>query len=62
MRLSGGTKSLKEIFVDRKIPASQRDQIPVIADSQGVLGVYGIGANLDRINGNTQPVEIIMTP
>lgn len=62
MRLSGGTKSLKAIFVDRKIPASQRDQIPVIADSQGVLGVYGIGANLDRISGNTQPVEIIMTP
>ena len=62
MRLSGGTKSLKEIFVDRKIPASQRDQIPVIADAEGVLGVYGIGANLDRTSGDTQPVEIIMTP
>ena len=48
IRLSGGTKSLKKLFIDRKIPASQRDRIPVIADEQGILGVYGIGTNLDR--------------
>ena len=48
MRLSGGTKSLKKLFVDRKIPASRRDRIPVLADSAGILGVWGIGANLDR--------------
>ena len=49
MRLSGGTKSLKKLFIDRKIPASQRPHIPVIADEKGVLAVYGIGANLDRV-------------
>lgn len=49
MRLSGGTKSLKKIFIDRKIPAHRRNLIPVIADNRGVLGVWGIGANLDRI-------------
>ena len=48
IRLSGGTKSLKRLFIDRKIPASRRSQIPVIADEDGVLGVYGFGANLDR--------------
>lgn len=48
IRLPGGSRSLKKLFVDRKIPASQRDRIPVIADGQGVLGVYGIGTNLDR--------------
>lgn len=48
MRLPGGTKSLKKIFIDRKIPALQRSQIPVVADEKGVLGVYGIGVNLDR--------------
>ena len=48
MRLPGGTKSLKKLFIDRKIPASQRDNIPVVCDEQGVLGVYGIGPNLDR--------------
>lgn len=48
MQLSGGSKSLKKLFIDRKIPACQRQRIPVIADESGVLGVYGIGANLDR--------------
>lgn len=48
MRRSGGTKSLKKLLIDRKIPAFQRNQIPVLADEKGVLGVYGIGVNMDR--------------
>ncbi len=52
MRLHGGRKSLKKIFTDLKIPASRRPFIPVVADDEGVLGVYGIGANLDRIVQN----------
>ena len=48
MRLSGGTKSLKKLFIDRKIPAAQRDAVPVVCDDAGILGVYGIGVNLDR--------------
>ena len=49
MRLRGGTKSLKKLFVDRKIPAVKRMAVPVIADADGVLGVYGIGVNQDRL-------------
>jgi tRNA(Ile)-lysidine synthase len=49
MRLAGGSKSLKKLFIDRKIPAAQRNLIPVVADENGVLGVYGIGANCDRL-------------
>ena len=49
MRLAGGRKSLKKIFVDRKIPAAKRMAVPVIADEVGVLGVYGIGVNRDRL-------------
>ena len=48
IRLHGGTKQLKKLFIDKKIPAAQRLQIPVLCDEAGVLGVYGIGANLDR--------------
>lgn len=58
IRLNGGTKSLKKLFVDRKIPACQRQHIPVISDDVGVLAVWGIGANLDRISGEGKPVEI----
>lgn len=49
MRLPGGTKALKKLFIDHKIPARQRMQIPVVADEQGVLWVYGFGPNLDRL-------------
>lgn len=48
LRLSGGSKSLKKLLIDRKIPASQRDALPVLCDECGVLGVYSIGVNLDR--------------
>ncbi len=58
MRLQGGSKSLKEIFIDKKIPAQNRNAIPVIADEIGVLGVWKAGANLDRINGNGDMVQI----
>ena len=58
MRLAGGSKSLKKLFIDRKIPASQRPEIPVLADEQGVLGVYGIGANLDRIPMQLPAVQL----
>lgn len=49
IRLPGGTKSLKKLFIDRKIPASDRPGIAVLADECGVLGIRGIGANLDRL-------------
>ena len=55
--LSGGTKMLKKLFIDRKIPAQERLRIPVAADSRGVLGVCGIGGNLSRMEG-TEPVRI----
>jgi len=48
MRLPGGSKSLKKLFIDKKIPRPARDTLPVIADDGGVLGVGGIGVNLDR--------------
>ena len=49
IRRSGGTKTLKKLFIDRKIPADQRCRVPVLCDEEGVVGVYGIGADLDRI-------------
>lgn len=58
MRLSGGTKPLKKLFIDRKIPHSQRERIPVISDETGVLGVYGFGPNLDRKANELPAVQI----
>ena len=48
MRVRGGRKTLKRLMIDRKIPAASRASVPVVCDACGVLGVYGIGINLDR--------------
>ena len=58
IRLQGGTKSLKALMIDRKIPADQRDLIPVICDDAGILGVWGFGANLDRVSPEGNAVDI----
>ncbi len=59
IRLNAGTKTLKKLLIDRKIPAAQRSRIPVFADADGVLAVGGIGVNLDRLVQADQPALCI---
>lgn len=59
LRLPGGTKSLKKLFIDRKIPANQRPFIPVLADDAGVLGVCGIGVDGNRAAKSLPAVQIL---
>ena len=58
IHLQGGTKTLKKLFIDRKIPAGLRDRIPVICDDRGILGVFGIGADVDRLTDQLPGVTI----
>ena len=62
IRLTGGTKELRKIYIDRKIPAAQRGLIPVIADDAGVVGIYGIGTNKTRIAQKLPAVQIQIEP
>ena len=45
LRLPGGTKTLKKLMIDRKIPAAQRDLLPVLTDDHGVFAVYHLGCD-----------------
>ena len=58
IRLSGGTKSLKKLYIDRKIPASHRSRIPVVCDGEGILAVHQIGVDTDRAKSQGKPVWI----
>ena len=49
IRLLGGTKSIKKLFIDRKIPVVKRDCIPILCDDAGIIGIPGIAVNLDRV-------------
>lgn len=58
IRLPGGSRSLKKLFIDRKIPASRRERIPVVCDEAGILGVYSIGGDRERMAQNLPAVTI----
>ena len=45
IRLPGGTKTLKRLFIDKKIPAWERSRVPVLADEKGIIAVVGIAAD-----------------
>ena len=42
--IHGGTKTLKKLFIEEKIPAEKRNSVMVISDDEGVLWVEGLGA------------------
>ncbi len=61
LTLPGGSKPLKKLFIDRKIPAADRCRVPVVCDAEGILGVYGFGVNRKReVNsGNCICIEFV---
>lgn len=44
-----GTRTLKKLMIDRKIPARERDNVPVVADEAGVIAVAGLGVDRSRL-------------
>ncbi|MBQ2998520.1 MAG: tRNA lysidine(34) synthetase TilS [Oscillospiraceae bacterium] len=42
--IHGGTKTLKKLFIEEKIPAEERNSVAVIADDAGVIWIEGLGA------------------
>ncbi len=58
LRLPGGSKTVKKLFVDQKIPAHLRELMPIISDDAGILGIYAVGPNQDRIAKEFPAVQI----
>lgn len=58
LRTTGGTKLLKQLFIDRKIPAQERLSVPVVCDDVGILGVYGLGGHYDRLDSSADAITI----
>lgn len=54
-----GTKTIKKLLIDEKIPRRIREQIPVVADENGVLCVAGFGMN--TAHGEYGKIEITCT-
>lgn len=56
--LDGGSKSLKKLFIDKKIPAKERENIPVLCDDDGIFAVFGIGADVCRLAQDLPAMQI----
>lgn len=58
--IHGGTKTLKKLFNEEKIPPELRQSVAVLADSAGVLWIEGLGASRRaRITEKTKTVAVI---
>ena len=45
----GGSRTLKKLMIDRKVPRAKRDGLAVIADKNGVIAVQDIGMDFARL-------------
>jgi len=57
--LPGGTRSLKRLMIDRKIPVLQRDLLPVLVAEDRILAVYPLGVSRDYLPKPEKPVLAI---
>jgi tRNA(Ile)-lysidine synthase len=54
IRLAYGTKKVKKLFMERRVPASERTRIPVLSDERGrVLWVIGVARSIEALPGET---------
>ncbi len=55
LALPGGHRTLKRLMIDRKIPAAERDRLPVLATETAVAAVWGIGVNREFLPAAGHP-------
>ena len=53
-RYGDHTRKLKKLFNDKKIPLDERNKIPVVCDSQGIVWVMGFGVRDDEPTDKTK--------
>ncbi|MBR6694003.1 MAG: tRNA lysidine(34) synthetase TilS [Clostridia bacterium] len=60
IKLSGrGTKSLKKLYNELKIPQNDRENLPLAADDNGVIWVYGAGVcERVRVDRKTKQITV----
>ena len=58
IKLSMGSKKLKELFIDLKIPKEERCKVPILHDENGILCV-GNFRNSEAYKVNTETKEVL---
>ena len=55
---NGGSRTLKKLMIDRRIPRIRRDGLAVIADKNGVIAVQDIGMDCSRLPQGGARIQI----
>lgn len=56
-KFGGGTKSLSDYLTDKKIPLRLRETLPVLADGNKILAIFGVAvSNMVKIDDNTAKI------
>ncbi|WP_080843572.1 tRNA lysidine(34) synthetase TilS [Cytobacillus gottheilii] len=56
-----GTKKIKDIFIDQKVPRNERDQWPVLTDAKGkILWLPGLRKSDEPMLGDAHPCYILL--
>lgn len=62
IKLKGGTKKIKDLFIDLKIPREDRNRVPILVDEDGVIlaGEYRVSENykIDETTKNVLKLSI----
>ncbi len=63
-KFGGGTKKLKDYFIDKKIPKYYRDCIPLIANGSEILAIFGveISSSVKTTKNTTNFLTLTLTP
>lgn len=55
-----GSKKLKDFFIDEKVPRDERDRIPIVEDSKGIIWVVGYRVSEEyKVNSNTSRILVL---
>ena len=59
LSLPGGTKSVKALMIDKKIPVRLRDSLPVLTLNGKPIAVFGLGADPAYLSQQESPALIL---
>ena len=55
-----GSKSIKKLLIDEKVPRRERERIPILADGGGVVAAAGFGPDRNRLAAPGEPAYAVI--
>lgn len=57
IRLLGGTKKVKDLFIGLKVPREERSFVPLVVNNDTIVSIYGYRINVDyKVDENTKRI------